>query len=144
MSRNTALSYLYRDGSNYKTANAVVFSGAASEEYLARLRRGLQPDGGDLGSFVPGQVGLKDLQDSFHGCESEWDPDRDHPFHEVTRVEVVDAAPTDARSIAEFAREVERMAAEWDPGYLPPFHDVMARRREARLARETADGEPGI
>jgi len=69
--RNTAITYLYRDGSNYKVAHTVFFSGAISLEARDRLLAGLLPadDPDGWGVLIPGQVGLPDLQDRF--CREE-------------------------------------------------------------------------
>jgi hypothetical protein len=66
--RNTAITYLYRDGSNYKVDHTVVFSGPITLHARDRLLAGLLPpdDPDGWGSIIPGQVGLPDLQNRFY------------------------------------------------------------------------------
>lgn len=68
---NTAITYLYRDGSNYKVDHTVVFSGAIRLEARDRLLSGLLPpdDADGWGVLIPGQVGLPDLQNRFYRKE---------------------------------------------------------------------------
>lgn len=65
--RNTKITYLYRDGSNYKVDASVIFAGAITLGDRDRLLGGmLPPDDDDLwGVIIPGQVGLPDLQNRF-------------------------------------------------------------------------------
>jgi hypothetical protein len=132
---NTRLRYLYRDAENHKVGAEVVFQGCyrASEDLAPLLMAMDQSEG--TPSFIPGQVGLADLQDSFQGCESRWDPESDHPWHEVTHIEpVLDtrAGPTDARSIVEFSRDLAAVAlgVGWDDAYLPSNYAVMKARQD--------------
>jgi hypothetical protein len=69
--RNTAITYLYRDGSNYKVDHTVVFSGPVTLQARDRLLAGLLPpdDPDGWGSIIPGQVGLPDLQNRFYQKE---------------------------------------------------------------------------
>jgi hypothetical protein len=69
--RNTGISYLYRDGSNYKVDHEVVFAGAITLAGRDRLLGGLLPpdDPDEWGDLIPGQVGLPDLQNTFHRKE---------------------------------------------------------------------------
>ena len=138
---NTRLTYMYRDADNYKVGKEVVFKGIFRlGEDLAPMLLALDRSEGST-SLIPGQVGLDDLQDSFTGCASRWDPERDHPWHEVTSVAPVLAAElpaTDGRSIFEFSRDVIRAAVGdgWNEAYLPPFHAVMMAR-QSRHERES-------
>lgn len=132
---NTSLTYMYRDGDNYKTTRTVVFSdGVRSVASLSALLLALDKSEGTP-SLIPGAVGLDDLQDSFNGCESRWDPERDHPWHEVTRLEPVVASEveaTDERSIVEFSDQVSRLAllSGWNEDYKPAFYPEMKRRQD--------------
>jgi hypothetical protein len=184
MGRNTRFEYLYRDGANYKRSGFAVFAGEASLEIRDRIIRcAVDPEPDGYGSFIPGQVGLPDLQDQFMKAEirmidailasaedtsgpvrngvpeeeisryralradmaamtPRWDPEIDHPFHEIIDIILTDEAPTDPRGIEAFAAEME--AATWDPGYLPPFHDEMLAAHEAHLRAARGDDEPGL
>lgn len=65
--RNTKITYLYRDGSNYKVDASVVFSGAITLADRDRLLQGMLPaqDEEVWGTIIPGQIGLPDLQNRF-------------------------------------------------------------------------------
>lgn len=71
--RNTKITYLYRDGSNYKVDASVVFAGAITLNDRDRLLGAMLPaEDEDLwGVIVPGQVGLEDLQNRFGRKEIE-------------------------------------------------------------------------
>jgi len=182
MTQNTALYYIYRDGDNYKVAGKAVFSGPCSLELRDRISRAAA-DGGDddYGQFIPGQVGLPDLQNTFYQAEikvidamlsaaektespvrlaingadveswkalrkdmamtrPQWNPDRDHPFHEITEISLTKDAPTDPRSIEEFAAQMEKTV--WNPEYLPPFHAEMLANFEVESALASGLDEP--
>lgn len=66
--RNTALTYRYRDGSNYKIQRTVIFAGPITLGARDRLIGSMiMPEDEDLwGVIIPGQVGLQDLQNQFH------------------------------------------------------------------------------
>lgn len=183
MTRNTAFFYLYRDGDNYKVAGKAVFSGPCSLDLRDRISRAAAEGGeDDYGSFIPGQVGLKDLQDQFYKAEirvinamisaaetkgepvrlaldqadiaswkalrtdmektrPQWNPEKDHPFHEITDICLTEDPPTDPRSIEEFAAVMEKTV--WDPDYLPPFHAEMIANFEAEAALAAGLDAPG-
>lgn len=65
--RNTKITYLYRDGSNNKIDASVIFSGAITLAERDRLVNAMLPAHDDdlFGTIIPGQVGLPDLQDQF-------------------------------------------------------------------------------
>jgi len=138
-SLSTRLTYMYRDADSYMVSRSVVFTGGSR---WATCFRPLLIALGDVDGrvrFVPGQVGLEDLQDGFDGCETRWDPERDHAHHEVTGLEaVIDPVAAEAdpagRSIDEFIEDVCQLAAVrgWDPDYRPPFHAQMRERYAAR------------
>lgn len=130
---NTRLSYMYRDADNYKTGASVIFSGGSRNcDHLKQLILAFDRSG-DNPCMIPGQIGLLDLQDSFEGCESYWDPESDHPWHEVTAIEPVSASmwpPTDSRTILEFSAQVRAVAlgSGWNEDYKPPFYAEMTSR----------------
>lgn len=66
--KNTAFRYRYRDGANNKVLRQEVFAGLSDMADLERIENALLPTGDldDLGDFIPGQVGLKDLQNGFY------------------------------------------------------------------------------
>lgn len=134
---NTRVSYQYRDADNYKVGLDVVFSGEISPWDLKLIALCLQE--GEY--FIPGAVGLADLQDSF-GHPSHWDPERDHPHHQITGIGLTDDEPTDelARSIGDFADHMAEhgllgLASEsgWDEAYKPYFYPEMRDRHRAHV-----------
>lgn len=71
--KNTKFVYMYRDGDNYKVTHSVIFPGAISLDMRDQIQRNMidGPEGTlDAysldGFFIPGIVGLMDLQDQFH------------------------------------------------------------------------------
>ena len=66
MPKNTRVTYRYRDAGNNKVSETVVFGGqptdALVEDIVAHLTA---PCGDELGGFVPGLVGLRDMQNKF-------------------------------------------------------------------------------
>jgi hypothetical protein len=66
--KNTAITYRYQDGSNNKVFKEEVFAGTADAESLKRISAALLDNGEPdvMGDFVPGQVGLQDLQNAFY------------------------------------------------------------------------------
>lgn len=103
---NTRLTYQYRDASNYKQSDSVVFSGRIIDEQLRRLAAHL-----DEGTyFIAEQVALPNLRER-------WDThyDDDHVWHELVPdddIEYTEAAPTDPRPVADFVDAF--VATDWD------------------------------
>ena len=61
---NTLIEYMYRDASNYKKTNVAVLKGRISLGQIGLIESSLN----DGEFFIPGQVGLQDLQGEFeHG-----------------------------------------------------------------------------
>ncbi len=69
---NTKISYLYRDGSNYKMPNEAVIAGIITKQQIAVIMNCL--DCGEY--FIPGQVGLPEKR------FGEWTED-DHCWFEL-------------------------------------------------------------
>lgn len=143
--------YQYRDAHNFKTSRAIRFDGEISPDDVRLFLLMLDDSEGDL-DLIPGACGLPDLQDSFSGCESMWDPERDHPFCSLTEFKRVAAdeesgADVEERSFAEFVADVHRHVCEhkgWDQNYKPDCYPVMARRYEQyalSVAGEADEGE---
>lgn len=97
---NTLLGYGYRDASNNKCFKEVVLGGRISAEQVHRIATNLE--GGEF--FIPGQVGLADLQGEFVAGAG-WDEDDDHPFHTITDIAYTNAAAGDVT--------VDQMMATW-------------------------------
>ena len=129
---NTVIQYMYRDADNYKMSGRVIFDGRITEAQVRRLAEAL-----DDGSFIPGQVGIEDLQEKFNDGKGEWIDDRDHPWHEVTGISYTHVLPEEDRHVGEFVDQVAKTT--WDPKYLPEAHAEMVERHEKRAAREALE-----
>nr|BFD64928.1 hypothetical protein BdHM001_36090 [Bdellovibrio sp. HM001] len=77
---NTKISYMYRDAGNYKNCGTVVAEGKLTNRQIEELK--------GFDQFIAEQVGLAPLQ------EGEYNPEYDHPYHEVTDVELTEEEPT--------------------------------------------------
>lgn len=111
----TRLHYEYADASNYKMAGTALFAGQISFDELVTLFRACEK--GEDG-FIPGQVGLPDLQERL----ADWNEETDHPWHELTKLELTSAGPKfddvpDTRTISQFVAEIAQV--EWDDAYRP-------------------------
>lgn len=104
--RNSSLWYQYRDASNYKAGRTVVFAGRLTDEELRALRANRE----DGMFFIPSQVGLPDLQDTWGGRLYE----DDHVWHELEddAFQPTDAAPTEPGDVHQFASAFA--SAVWD------------------------------
>lgn len=118
--KNTRITYQYRDGGNNKVFSYVVLAGDICESGLdmMRERAALDMDAStEFGDFIPGQIGLPDLQDSFVGG-AEWDAELDHPFHEILNIEPTTETPCghsiDAEGFAHFVS-----TTVWDHDFIP-------------------------
>lgn len=117
---NTRILYEYRDGSNNKARHEVILPGTLDDADQARLIAALERGASDsgLGGFIPGQVGLRDLQNAFY----------EGPIR-VARAaaEVSDAASdiekAQARQFADLATSMSATPAIWWPED-GPWHEV--------------------
>lgn len=142
--RNTRIDYLYRDGENNKVGGHAIFAGSCDIPLQdAFVKAALHDDGGDMGSFIPGQVGLRDLEADFvTDGPAMWSPDRDHPVHEILAITCTDDPPTDPRTINTFLLEFRKASqAGWDLGWRPSFHAEMAAAFEAAHPAAMHDGD---
>lgn len=71
---NTAITYGYRDGDNYKTSETVVVLGELTKSQISDIVGCL--DDGEF--FIPSQVGLEDIQHKLRGFP---DSQSDHVWH---------------------------------------------------------------
>lgn len=138
--RNTLLSYSYRDGSNNMTSRDVIIEGEITDAQRAvlieLLDRGVDVDtDGRIGDFIPGQVGLPDLQDDFPS-KGAW-TDNDHPWHMLETIRQTSLpADDDVPSLAEVMAKLSDLMATkasgaehiWDEEYRPAFHAEMVAR----------------
>ncbi|WP_411839814.1 hypothetical protein [Paracoccus sp. ME4] len=129
---NTKITYMYRDGSNFKTSHSLVLSGELDAARIAEAMAAGDASIGDEPQFIPGQIGLPDLQDEFVG-PSMWVDGQDHPWHALIGIEPTSAAPSPAGphgerlpTAAEFLDRL--MTTEWDETHLPSCHPMMKLR----------------
>lgn len=104
---NTRITYRYADKTNCKQMTSIVVEGAITWEQIA-------PYLVKQHSFIPGQIGLEDLQHRFVL------PGVDHPWHQITSkdIEPSEATPTVVLSGANLA---ERFAhTKWLPDQSQP------------------------
>ncbi len=136
---HVVLQYQYRCGEDEPVQHSVVFQ-AGDCAIVFNARALIYATGAELGetSFVPGQVGLPDLQ----GDLTCWDPDRDTPFHEITGISWTQtASATDERTFDEFVDECVAVVLSrdaWAVDYRPPFSDEVRARRVGALRRQSA------
>jgi hypothetical protein len=92
LTMNTRISYRYADKTNCKQFTAIVVDGTITWEQIAPYLATQQ-------SFIPGQIGLEDLQYRFAL------PGKDHPWHQITSEDIrpTEAKPTIALSGEELA-----------------------------------------
>ena len=108
----TEIEYVYQDADNYKAHDTVVLEGGLDVASLAELLSGLH---GTEAWFVPGMVGLPDLQDRLPGV---WDEARDTVMHGFVGAKASTAEPdTDLPDVRSFAAAVAAHdpSAEWTP-----------------------------
>lgn len=100
---NTLVEYAYRDENNSKVSASVVLAGRLSPEGMARIAAGLD----ERFYFIPGQVGLRDLQGDFTDG-GEWG-EADHVWHHLVTVSHTDAEATSEGD----TRDVETLLEAW-------------------------------
>lgn len=120
------VTYTYRDADNYRTSLVVAVPGGADNKAIDDLFGRLDAEGG----FVPGQIGLPDLQMNFNEGMTFWDEERDHPFHEIDDISVVSAVPSGTMVLNAISAELlignAAAVTKWDDAYRPDFHGAMA------------------
>lgn len=128
------LSYMYRDADNYKTSgDAYIALANAGEQELRQLLWSMDINDATL-SFIPGQLGLSDLQDG------RWDEDCDHPWHEVTSMAIrpLDESPAlellDMPQVATRAKQIVAVLG-WDEMWRPGWNEAMLERQGKCLSQ---------
>lgn len=96
MKNNTKVSFMYRDGANYKTHTSVVFSGALPLEQMLKLK--------EVKSFIPEYYSIAGVAPD--ELDEEYDSELDHPYHEITNVELTNDKRTVMKGLEEFYYEV--------------------------------------
>lgn len=131
---NTKITFMYRDGSNYKQTKEVTFSGVVDtpEDLNSLIFSCDTSDGNSF--FIPGQVDLEDLQGTMAG--GQWDPDIDHPWHQIIAITPVpesESPSDDERSINEFIDDMSSFAISgWDEEHKPVDYPAMLARYNAK------------
>ena len=98
---NIKFSYLYRDASNYKQFNEVVFSNS-NEIPLEKIDLFIRANLISGFWLMPKDWNLPDL----HFKEYQWDDNLDHGWHEFESVQITEEMAHQGRSIEEFLRKI--------------------------------------
>ncbi len=134
---NTKIEYMYRDADNYKVSASAIFFGEITEFEMAQVKTSLNEDG----CFIPGQVGIADLQDRFATSEpNRWDPDRDHIWHEFETFSLTEEAPNTDLTVTEFVSNMKEAAGHWDEEHEPIFKEEMDENYREYLERQGSGG----
>lgn len=107
---NTRINYIYRDASNYKAGNTVVFRGEITEEQKNQILSCC--DEGEY--FIPRQVGMP--ENRFEDITED-----DHPWFEleIDGFELTDAEPDTPRSVDDLVMAFARAKDSWDTTGFP-------------------------
>ena len=90
---NTRISYMYRDACNFKQFEEVVIRGRVSLEEV-------KPYLDECRIFIPGQIGLPELQKRFGEQGFKFPTEDDHEFHEL-----LDCIPTEEEAEVDVSAE---------------------------------------
>ena len=110
--QNTRFAYLYRDADNYKQGKEVILQGRLSRANIAGILRAAS----DYNHFIPGDVGMENLQPRFN---SGWEIEADHPWHEIVEIAYVDDPPTsddcqDVMTVVDLVAKWPTTQEDWD------------------------------
>lgn len=109
---NTALAYMYRDGSNCKTTEFVIFPGAISTAQLKIIEDNLLRDECD-NDFLPRQVDLSALCPDVD--DDSYIDDIDHCVHSVLDIELTLKPADNQTSITDFVNKFAAIGPDgWD------------------------------
>jgi hypothetical protein len=105
---NTQIEYMYRDNSNYKQHDHVIFTGEITDEQRATILGALDGD-----RFIAEQVGLENLGERFGGSYED-----DGPWHELeeitlTEEEANSGSQGDEENIDDFVQRF--VDIKWEP-----------------------------
>lgn len=108
---NLEVDYMYRDGNNFKQYSSFVLSGVPDDLGILMGRTSLPSWKLDESEyFIPGEVGLEDLQNKFTHAS----PGADHPWHTFDGWRLTEKIPTVAMSWEEFDQRMSEI--DWgDP-----------------------------
>jgi hypothetical protein len=113
----TLVRYRYHDHNGEEQSEVVVATGEISAEAVAGVLANLE----DGRRFIPGQVGLDDLQERMG---RDWSEEIDHPWHEVEQIALTTRRPTIRMHAVELARHL--LSAGWDEDYRPECAEAAA------------------
>ena len=113
---NTKISYLYRDGDNYKKHNEAIVSGPYTKDQIDAILASRED--GDY--FLPTQVGLP--EERF----DKWDAQSDHPWFELDEYsfEPTEEEPTVELTMEELTENFKRMAGRWSMALGPDGREL--------------------
>lgn len=103
---NTAISYLYRDGDNYKVNNRTVISGELTKQQESIIRKCLDEEE----YFIPYLVRLPAKQ------FERWDAQADHPYFALGDFEKTEEEPLTDVTPEELVRSFLRWRNHWQQG----------------------------
>jgi hypothetical protein len=124
-SKNTRLTYGYRDASGSGQTEEIILAGELS------FQQDIQPYLYEGEFLIPDQVGLPNLQGRFEDFPNE----DDHPWHTIREISLTDEAPT-AQVTADEIRQLFR-SVKWDAG-----RDVTARHVRHLYQRQSSTHTP--
>ena len=96
---NISIEYMYRDGANYKQFSFIVFPNKnhlTIEWIKKQINQALLDDE----YFIPSNWGLPNLQ------KFEYDPEIDHPYHEILDVKYTTEIPEAEKDIFDFLIQI--------------------------------------
>jgi hypothetical protein len=99
---NIKFAYLYRDSSNYKQYNEVVFANS-NELPLEQIKRIIISNLIDGSWFIAKDWYLPDM----HFKEYDWDYEIDHDWYEFSSIEETSDTPTAQQSIEDFIERIK-------------------------------------
>ena len=99
---NTLISYIYRDGNNYKQGFELIVPGKMDKDFILDCC-----DEGEY--FIPGQVGLPELQGQMINFPS----DADHVWHELEEIVFTDDQPTLDITAEQLQQNFEEAKDNW-------------------------------
>jgi hypothetical protein len=112
-SKNTMITYRYRDGGGNSTHRSVVVGGEMSAEEKAELISCLDSEG-----FIPSQVGLEDLQSDLRKYDVDDDDfgGLDHVWHTLAIEEIEETSdkPTLPLSAKKLVQNFRSAKGKWD------------------------------
>lgn len=123
---NTRISYRYTDKTDCRQFTAIVVDGAITWEQIAPYLATQQ-------SFIPGQIGLEDLQYRFAL------PGADHPWHQITSEDIkpTEAKPTIALSGEDLAWRLAHTIWDASQRIVPAQAATVESAPPTRTAPET-------